>query len=200
MTGRSLLPCFADAVGTLEHGKAPANSRSLVPDMCATGDRPWHPGKALEIRCHQLRPLEDPEDGHAAVGELNRHFGGRAGQGTRRTCQSGEVARRDHPCGCPRRVRAEHFAMRQGRGSAFEIVRKILGRHEIATVQTTAVDQEQQSRSRFQPCWHIPLGSGLRRTGRSAPSAMPLPPWMRTRMTYARRYALFTLRSGCRRG
>jgi hypothetical protein len=41
--------------------------------------------------------------------------------------------------------------------SGLEIVRKALGQHEIATLQTTP------------PCWRTPLGNGSLRTGRSAP-------------------------------
>ena len=56
--------------------------------------------------------------------------------------------------------------------SGLDIVRKTLSQHEIATVQTTAIDQTPAS-SISPPCWRMLRGNGSRRTGRSAPSAKP---------------------------
>ena len=52
--------------------------------------------------------------------------------------------------------------------SGLEIVRKALGQHEIATLQTTAIDQTAVS-SISPPCWRTPPANGSLRTGRSAP-------------------------------
>jgi len=58
--------------------------------------------------------------------------------------------------------------------SGLDIVRKTLSQHEIATVQTTSIDQTAGIvRLSF---WRMPRVNGLRRTGRSAPSARPRRP------------------------
>ena len=72
-------------------------------------------------------------------------------------------------------------------------MRKALGGHEIATVQTTAIDQEAGliHLLRRSP---IRQGSGCRRTSPVCPVAETAKPRrIRTALTYARRYALFTL-------
>ena len=56
--------------------------------------------------------------------------------------------------------------------SGLDIVRKDLGQHEIATVQTTSTDQAPAS-SISPRCWRTLRENGLRRTGQSAPSARP---------------------------
>ena len=55
--------------------------------------------------------------------------------------------------------------------SGLDIVRKTLGQHEIATVQTTADRPERRHRSISRPCWRMLRGNGSPRTGRSARSA-----------------------------
>ena len=83
--------------------------------------------------------------------------------------------------------------------SGLDIVRKCLGQHEIATVQTTAIDQA-PARSGSRRSWPMPPGNGFPRTGRYAPPARPPP-----RIGWARPYlcpALRAVRAGrhCRRG
>ena len=56
--------------------------------------------------------------------------------------------------------------------SGLDIVRKGLGRHEIATMQTTAIDQTPESSS-SRPCLRMRRANGFRRTGQSALSARP---------------------------
>ena len=65
--------------------------------------------------------------------------------------------------------------------SGLDIVRKTLGQHEIATVQTTAIDQT-AGIVISRPYWRMPRGTGLPLIGRSAPSARP-----RSRIAWARR-------------
>jgi hypothetical protein len=64
--------------------------------------------------------------------------------------------------------------------SGLDIVRKTLSQHEIATVQTTSIDETAASSgsARF---WRTPLENGLLRTGRFAPSLTrpPLTAWAR---------------------
>ena len=54
--------------------------------------------------------------------------------------------------------------------SGLDIVRKALGQHEIATVQTTAIDKRPAS-SISPPCWRMHRENGCRRIGRCAQSA-----------------------------
>ena len=53
--------------------------------------------------------------------------------------------------------------------SGLEIVRKVLGQHEIATVQTTSIDQG-AGLVISPPCWRTRRGNGLLPTGRCARS------------------------------
>src|SRR5215216_641628 len=69
--------------------------------------------------------------------------------------------------------------------SGLDIVRKCLGQHEIATVQTTAIDKDSGL---------IQLTTLLAHSsGEWMSSDWPVCPVMGTALTYARRYALFTL-------
>ncbi len=56
--------------------------------------------------------------------------------------------------------------------AGLDIVRKALGQHEIAVVQTTAIDQT-AGIVNLTTSWRTPRANGLPRTGRSAPSARP---------------------------
>ena len=57
--------------------------------------------------------------------------------------------------------------------SGLDIVRKCLGQHGIATVQTTAIDHE-AGQIRLTTFWPTHPANGSRRTGRSARSARPI--------------------------
>ena len=72
--------------------------------------------------------------------EIDRRDCGGSGQGAGRTDQSGKVADRDHSRAVPARGGPDVPLCAASAG--LEIVRKCLGQHEIATVQTTAIDQE----------------------------------------------------------
>ena len=77
--------------------------------------------------------------------------------------------------------------------SGLDIVRKTLGQHEIATVQTTAIDRD-AGHGQFDH--HA--GACLRRMDRLGLAGLPRrrngnPQRMGAALTYARRYALFTL-------
>src|SRR3974390_2465845 len=77
--------------------------------------------------------------------------------------------------------------------SGLDIVRKALGQHEIATVQTTSIDQAAQTVSLTTMLAH----SSGEWTASDWPvcslSEMAAPRRMGAALTYARRYALFTL-------
>ena len=72
-------------------------------------------------------------------------------------------------------------------------MRKTLSQHEIATVQTTSID-ETAGIVRLSTFWRMPRENGLPRIGRYAQSAETATPHrMGAALTYARRYGLFTL-------
>jgi hypothetical protein len=57
--------------------------------------------------------------------------------------------------------------------SGLDIVRKCLGQHEIATIQTTAIDHD-SGQIRLTTLLAMPPANGFRQIGRCAPSARPL--------------------------
>src|ERR1700683_3077783 len=77
--------------------------------------------------------------------------------------------------------------------SGLDIVRKILGQHEIATVQTTAIDQAAGTVNLTTVLAHA-SGQWIASDGPvCAISETATPHRMGAALTYARRYALFTL-------
>src|ERR1700690_697767 len=77
--------------------------------------------------------------------------------------------------------------------SGLDIVRKSLGKHEIATVQTTAIDQE-AGLIRLTTILAHASGEWVSSDWPVCPiSEASAPHRMGTALTYARRYALFTL-------
>jgi ERF superfamily len=77
--------------------------------------------------------------------------------------------------------------------SGLEIVRKTLGKHEIAVLQTTAIDQTSRSVSLTTMLTHA-SGEWISSEWPVCPvSDMAAPHRMGAALTYARRYALFTL-------
>jgi ERF superfamily len=77
--------------------------------------------------------------------------------------------------------------------SGLDIVRKALGQHEIATVQTTAIDQAAQAVSLTTVLAHSSGEWIASDWPVCALSEMATPRRMGAALTYARRYALFTL-------
>src|ERR1700693_6102358 len=77
--------------------------------------------------------------------------------------------------------------------SGLDIVRKVLGQHEIATLQTTAIDQDIQTVSLTTVLAHS-SGEWIASDWPVCTlSEMASPRRMGAALTYARRYALFTL-------
>src|SRR5437016_3154113 len=77
--------------------------------------------------------------------------------------------------------------------SGLDIVRKTLGQHEIATVQTTAIDQPSGMVNLTTTLAHA-SGEWIASDWPVCPLAeMAFPQRMGAALTYARRYALFTL-------
>src|ERR1700751_3487082 len=79
------------------------------------------------------------------------------------------------------------------RGSGLDIVRKVLGQHEIATLQTTVIDQDIQTVSLTTVLAHSSGEWIASDWPVCALSKMATPRRMGAALTYARRYALFTL-------
>ena len=119
-------------------------------------------------------------------------LGGGTRQGADRARQPGEVAGGDHRTGRPGRAVQRLFRYAP-LSSGLEIVRKTLGQHEIATVQTTAIDQAAGIVNLTTVLAHA--------SGEWIASDWPVcaiadtatPHRMGAALTYARRYALFTL-------
>ncbi len=122
--------------------------------------------------------------------EIDRHHCGGACQGASRADQPGEVADRDHPVavsqGGDRTFRYASLS------SGLDIVRKALGKHEIATVQTTAIDEA--GLIRLTTVLAHSSGEWVSSDWPVCPvSETAAPHRMGAALTYARRYALFTL-------
>src|SRR6266576_181122 len=77
--------------------------------------------------------------------------------------------------------------------SGLDIVRKVLGQHEIATLQTTIIDQDLQTVSLTTVLAHASGEWIASDWPVCALSEMAAPRRMGAALTYARRYALFTL-------
>ena len=77
--------------------------------------------------------------------------------------------------------------------SGLDIVRKVLGQHEIATLQTTVIDQDIQTVSLTTVLAHASGEWIASDWPVCALSEMAAPRRMGAALTYARRYALFTL-------
>src|SRR4249920_2019703 len=95
--------------------------------------------------------------------------------------------RRDGPKGIEQTFRYAPLS------SGLDIVRKVLGQHEIATLQTTVIDQDIQTVSLTTVLAHA-SGEWIASDWPVCTlSEMATPRRMGAALTYARRYALFTL-------
>jgi len=113
------------------------------------------------------------------------------GQGPRRTGQSREVPHCDHQGrACWRAGSDIRYAPLS---SGLEIVRKTLGQHQIAAIQTTAIDQAAGIVNLTTMLAHA-SGEWIASDWPVCPiTDMASPKRMGAALTYARRYALFTL-------
>ena len=108
------------------------------------------------------------------------------------THQSGEIADGNHPVAVPARGRPDVSAMPRSRAGSTSCARA-LGRHEIATVQTTAIDNE-AGLIRLTTILAHSSGEWMSSDWPVCPiSETAAPHRMGAALTYARRYALFTL-------
>ena len=121
-----------------------------------------------------------------------RVIGRSSGQGADRTCQSGKIPDRFDRT-AKRRNEPERLFRYASLASGLDIVRKTLGQHEIATVQTTAVDQAVGIVNLTTVLAHA-SGEWIASDWPVCPvSETATPHRMGAALTYARRYALFTL-------
>lgn len=105
---------------------------------------------------------------------------GRPGQSPDRTCPPREIANRDHAI--PLHILIQRL----------DLVRKSLGRHEIATVQTTSID-DATGLIRLTTMLAHSSGEWVSSDWPVCPVAETAAPHrMGAALTYARRYALFT--------
>ena len=125
----------------LEHEHAKAELKGLMPEEAQQAFGHGVRGKRSKSGAVSFDLLRS--GGRPCIVPVNRlaRSGGCARQSTERTGQPGEIARRDHPLGLFR-GEAERTFRYASLSSGLDIVRKVLGQHEIATVQTTAIDQE----------------------------------------------------------
>ncbi len=120
--------------------------------------------------------LANPEKSLIGTIELQRGHGGQAGQGSARRFRYAPLS------------------------SGLEIVRKTLGQHEIATVQTTAVDQAAGMVNLTTVLAHS-SGEWIASDWPVCPVAETATPHrMGAALTYARRYALVHAGRDCGRG
>ena len=182
---------FADPGGA-SRARA-GQGRTQEPDArgCQGGDRPRHPGQALEIRRHQFRPPQ--RGGQPCSGPVSRSPAWRRRSPKPKPNWSIRRNRWSATIHATAPARGERSFRYASLSSGLDIVRKTLGQHEIATVQTTAIDQ----------------GAGIvnlttvlaHASGEWIASDWPVcaisetatPHRMGAALTYARRYALFTL-------
>ena len=124
----------------LEHEKSKSELKGLDARGCQGGDRPWHPGQALQIRRSQLRPSRD---GAAAMQRSSEAIGAIAGALAKAQAELTNPAKSltatIQPHSRARRTATFRYAPL---AAGLDIVRKCLGQHEIAMVQTTAIDKE----------------------------------------------------------
>ena len=176
----------------LEHERAKAELKSLVPEDAqqaighgVRAKRSKSGAISFDLLKSRGRPMQRSS-------ESDRHDRRRARQGAGGADQPREVAGGHHPVG--RSGRRYRTIFRYAPlSSGFEIVRKTLSQHEIATVQATAIDQA--------PAWSISRPCSAHSSGEWVASDWPVcaidetaaPHRMGAALTYARRYALFTL-------
>ena len=175
----------------LEHEQAKTELKSLDAGGCQGGDRPWHPRQALEIRRREFRP---PRARRAAMQRSSESI----------ACLAAALAKAQVELTNPEKSlvatirpngpgEAERSFRYAPLSSGLDIVRKTLGQHEIATVQTTAIDQTAGIVNLTTVLAHASGEWIASDWPVCAISETATPHRMGAALTYARRYALFTL-------
>ena len=168
-------------------------SRTQEPDAggCQGGDRPRRPGQALEIRRRQLRP---PRAWRTAMQRSSESIASLAAALAKAQAElinpEKSLVATIRPNGPGEAERSFRYAPLS---SGLDIVRKTLGQHEIATVQTTAIDQTAGIVNLTTVLAHASGEWIASDWPVCAISETATPHRMGAALTYARRYALFTL-------
>ena len=175
----------------LEHEQAKAELKSLDAGGCPAGDRPWRAGQALEIGRHQFRP---PRAWRAAMQRSSGSIGSLAAALAKAKANSSiRRSRWSRPSGRMAQAGPSRpFAMRRCRAGSTSCARS-LGQHEIATVQTTSIDQAAGIINLTTVLAHASGEWIASDWPVCAISETATPHRMGAALTYARRYALFTL-------
>ena len=174
----------------LEHEQAKAELKKLVPE-----DAHQAIGHGVRAKRSKSGAISFDLLSESAPMHRSSHFdwrlGRRARQSPSRTDQPGEIAGRDDPFEWP--WEAERTFRYAPLSSGLDIVRKTLGQHEIATVQTTAIDQTAGIVNLTTVLAHASGEWIASDWPVCAVSETATPHRMGAALTYARRYALFTL-------
>ena len=175
----------------LEHEQAKTELKRPDAGGCQGGDRPRHPGQALEIRRRQFRR---PQPWRAAMQRSSESI----------ACLAAALAKAQAELTNPEKSlvatirpngpgEADRTFRYAPLSSGLDIVRKTLGQHEIATVQTTAIDQTAGIVNLTTVLAHASGEWIASDWPVCAISETATPHRMGAALTYARRYALFTL-------
>ena len=175
----------------LDHERSKAELKALDARGCQRGDRPWCPRQALKVRRSQLR---SPRGGGRPCSALVRRLARlpRPWPKPKPQLVNPEKSlvgtiRSDGPGAAERSFRYAPLS------SGLDIVRKTLSQHEIATVQTTSID-ETAGIVRLSTVLAHASGEWIASDWPvCAISETATPHRMGAALTYARRYALFTL-------
>ena len=141
-----------------------------MPEDAKEADRPRRSRETLQVRRRQLRSARGGQGSHAATPV--RSIGAIAAalaKAQAETHQSGEIAGGN--CAIERSARGRRSFRYAPLSSGLDIVRKALGHHEIATVQSTAIDNERRTYSADHRARPFIRENGCRRIGRCAQSA-----------------------------
>ena len=182
---------FADPGGSSRARTGQGRTQKPCARRCPAGYRPWRPGQALEIRSHQFRPPQ--RGGQPCSGPVVRSAAWRRLSPKRKANSSirrnrwWRQSERMGPGGAEQTFRYAPLS------SGLDIVRKTLGQHEIATVQTTAIDQTAGIVNLTTVLAHASGEWIASDWPVCAISETATPHRMGAALTYARRYALFTL-------
>ena len=182
----------ADPVGlTSNMSRAKGELKSLMPEDAQGGDRPRGSRQALEIRRHQLRSARRwrvvMQRSSESIGAIAAALAKAQGELTNPEKSLTATIR---PDGSGQAERSFRYAPLS---SGLDIVRKTLSQHEIATVQTTAIDQTAGIVNLTTVLAHASGEWIASDWPVCAISETATPHRMGAALTYARRYALFTL-------
>ena len=182
----------APASAFLEHERAKTELKALMPEDAKEAIGHGRAGQALEVGRRQLRSAGDRRPSMQRSSESVAALAAALAKAQAELVNPGKVADRHHPDRPGGRGRSARFRYAP-LSSGLDIVRKTLGQHEIATVQTTAIDQAAGMVNLTTMLAHASGEWIASDWPVCAIAEMATPQRMGAALTYARRYALFTL-------